>query len=240
MCACACRCHATCDLGPVGGDWEMAMRQEVFCLYRSSYVWLECCHKRALEKASPLCRCDSKCLVLLLRPIKNDHYHVLNTHLLQARDWARGFTCIKYLILMIVWVKTLSQSPFENHWFSFCLQFWGSGSRERVKVHLWCTWWQLGQFGMGIPFQVAFSCMCHHILGHLCPHMVSHPGPVHVVLFTALSSRDGHAPFMVADCQGTGSGSARLVKSYPWDWHNTLPLFPIGQGHYRVCPSSRE
>ena len=93
---------------------------------------------------------------------------------------------------------------------------------------------------MGIPFQVAFSCVCHHILGHLCPHMVSHPGPVHVVLFTALSSRDGHAPFMVADCQGTGSGSARLVKSYPWDWHNTLPLLPIGQGHYRVCPSSRE
>lgn len=84
-------------------------------------------------------------------------------------------SCIKYLILAIVWVKTLSQSPFENHWFSFCLQFWGSGIREWVKIHLWCTWWQLGQFGLGIPFQMAFSCMCHHILGHLSlsPHGVS-------------------------------------------------------------------
>lgn len=74
----------------------------------------------------------------------------------------------------------------------------------------------------------------------LCPHMVSHPGPFLVVLFMALSSRDSHAPFMAADCQDTGSGSARLVKSCPWDWHNTLPLFPIGQAHYRVCPSPKE
>lgn len=63
----------------------------------------------------------------------------------------------------------------------------------------------------------------------LSPRGVS-SDPFHVVLFMALSSRDSNAPFMTADCQDTGSGSARLVKSYPWDWHNTLPLFPQWPG----------
>lgn len=73
------RPHATRDLLEVA---EVAIRQEVHLLYRSSYVvWLwSVVTKELWRKPAPYAGMTQKCSVSLLRPINNDHYHVLNTY----------------------------------------------------------------------------------------------------------------------------------------------------------------
>lgn len=115
---------------------------------------VECCPKRALERAGSLEGIAQNSQFCYWQ-IKNNNCHLLNTY------WVPG-TGLRALHALNTWspqaCEVLPPSPSEHHWFLFCLWCWVSGIREELSgVHLWCTWRQLGWLELGIPFQMALS-----------------------------------------------------------------------------------